>query len=105
MPKRRPYLLLYAASFQRHLKLVEPKYHGLIRETLEKQLQYEPLVQTRNRKPLQKPMAFQAEWELRFGPGNRFRVFYQVQAEAVIILALGEKVGNHLFIEGEEVES
>jgi hypothetical protein len=50
-------------------------------------------------------MAFQAEWELRFGPANRFRVFYQVQAEAVILLALGEKEGNRLFVEGEEVES
>jgi hypothetical protein len=76
----------------------------LIRDTLEKQLQYEPVVQTRNRKPLEKPMAFQAEWELRFGPANRFRIFYQVQAEAVILLALGEKVGNRLFIEREEVE-
>jgi hypothetical protein len=46
-----------------------------------------------------------AEWELRFGPGNRFRVFYQVQAQAVIILALGEKVGKRLFVEGKEVES
>ena len=35
---------------------------------------------------------------------NRFRVFYRVQAEAIIILALGEKLGNRLFIEGEEVE-
>ena len=104
MPKRKAYALVYAASFQRHLKLVEAKYHALIRETLEKQLQYEPVVQTRNRKPLKKPMAFQAEWELRFGPANRFRVFYQVQAEAVILLAFGEKEGNRLFIEGEEVE-
>ena len=76
----------------------------MIRETLEKQLQYEPDVKTRNRKPLKKPLAFHAEWELRFGPAHRFRVFYQVQAEEVILLALGEKVGNRLFIAGEEVE-
>jgi hypothetical protein len=94
----------YTASFQRHLRLVEAKHHALIRETLEKQPQYEPVVQTRNRKPLKKPMAFQAEWELRFGPANRFRVFYRVQTEAVILLALGEKEGNRLFVEGEEVE-
>jgi mRNA-degrading endonuclease RelE of RelBE toxin-antitoxin system len=104
MAKRKAYSLVYTATFQRHLKLVEAKYHPLIRETLEKQLQYEPMVQTRNRKPLKKPMAFQAEWELRFGPDNRFRVFYQVQAEAVILLAFGEKEGNRLFIEGEEVQ-
>jgi hypothetical protein len=104
MPKRQAYSLVYTASFQRHLKLVEAKYHPLIREILENQLQYQPAVQTRNRKPLKKPMAFQAEWELRFGPANRFRVFYQVQAEQVILLALGEKKGNRLFIGGKEVE-
>ncbi len=104
MPKRKAYALVYTASFQRHLKRVEAKYHALIRETLEKQLQYEPVVPTRNRKPLKKPMAFQAEWELRFGPAHRFRVFYQVRADAVILLAFGEKEGNRLVIEGEEVE-
>jgi hypothetical protein len=105
MPKRKAFSLVYTTTFQRHLKLVEAKYHALIRGTLEKQLQYEPVVQTRNRKPLKKPLAFHAEWELRFGPSNQFRAFYQVQAEAVILLALGEKVGNRLFIEGQEVES
>jgi mRNA-degrading endonuclease RelE of RelBE toxin-antitoxin system len=104
MPKRKAYALVYTPGFQRHLTLMEAKFHTLIRETLEKQLRHEPLVPTRNRKPLKKPMAFQAEWELRFGPANRFRVFYQVQAETVILLAFGEKEGNRLFIEGEEVE-
>jgi len=104
MPSSGPYLLVYTASFKRHLKLVDAKYHSLIRETLEKQLQYEPDVKTRNRKPLKKPTAFKAEWELRFGPSNRFRVFYALRADEVILLAFGEKAGNRLFIEGEEVE-
>jgi mRNA-degrading endonuclease RelE of RelBE toxin-antitoxin system len=104
MPGRKAYSLVYTTSFKRHLKLVAARYHSLIRETLEKQLQYEPEVKTRNRKPLQKPMAFRAEWELRFGPHNRFRVFYRVQVEEVILLAFGEKEGNRLFIEGDEVE-
>lgn len=102
-PKR--YILVYTASFNRHLKLVEAKYHTLIRETLENQLQYEPDARTRNRKPLNKPMAVKAEWELRFGPDNRFRVFYSVVDQEVVLLAFGEKAGNRLFIEGKEVES
>jgi len=53
---------------------------------------------------LKKPTAFKAEWELRFGPGNRFRGFYAVKGEEVILLAFGEKAGNRLFIEGQEVE-
>jgi hypothetical protein len=68
LPSNKGYSLVYTNSFKRHLKLLEAKYHSLIRETLEKQLQYEAEVQTRNRKPLKKPDAFKAEWELRFGP-------------------------------------
>ena len=104
MPSSDPYLLVYTTSFKRQLKLVETKYHSLIRETLEKQLKYEPEVKTRNRKPLRKPTAFKAEWELRFGPNNRFRLFYAVRADEVILLAFGEKAGNRLYIEGEEVQ-
>jgi mRNA-degrading endonuclease RelE of RelBE toxin-antitoxin system len=104
MPSPTEYSLIYTATFKRHLKLVDAKYHSLIRETLEKQLQYEPQVKTRNRKPLSKPMAFQAEWELRFGPKNRFRVLYAVKDEKVILLAFGAKQGNRLLIEGEEVQ-
>jgi Phage derived protein Gp49-like (DUF891) len=98
------YTLLYTSTFKRHLKLVKAKYHSLIRATLEKPLQYEPEMENRNRKPLQKPMAFKAEWELRFGPANRFRAFYAVKGEEVILLAFGEKQRNQLLIEGKEAE-
>jgi hypothetical protein len=71
---------------------------------LQKELKYEPEVRTRNRKPLRKPAAFKAEWELRFAPDNRFPVLYGISGSEVVLLAFGEKVGNRLFIEGEEVE-
>jgi hypothetical protein len=63
-------------------------------------------VETRNRKPLRQPAAFSAEWEIRFGPGNRFRVLYDVDTEhaEVHILAVGREVRNRLFIGGEEIE-
>jgi hypothetical protein len=61
-----------------HLKTIERKYHSLIRTTIENELQFEPDVETRNRKPLKRPVTFEAEWELRFGPDNRFRVFYGI---------------------------
>ena len=98
------YSLIYTAVFKRQLRMVDSKYHSLIRETLEQQLQYQPNVRTRNRKPLEKSMAFKAEWELRLGPRNRFRVFYAIKGEEVILLAFGEKQGNRLVIEGEEVQ-
>jgi hypothetical protein len=61
-------------------------------------------VETRNRKPLKRPTAFGADWELRLGPDNRFRVFYQVDREGhgVRVLAVGVKDRNRLLIGGEE---
>jgi hypothetical protein len=55
---------------------------------------------------LKRPIAFGADWELRLGPGNRFRVFYQVNAEGreVRVLAVGIKERNRLLIGGEEFE-
>jgi hypothetical protein len=68
-------------------------------------LQFEPDRQTRNRKPLKRPAFVKASWELRFGPDNRFRVFYRIIAESreVEILAIGVKERDRLFVGGEEV--
>jgi len=70
---------------------------------VENELQFEPDVETRNRKPLKRPVMLEVEWELRFGPDNRFRVFYDINIESneVHILAIGVKEGNRLLI-GEE---
>jgi LuxR family maltose regulon positive regulatory protein len=44
----------------------------LIRQSIEQQLIHQPGVETRNRKPLQRPASIGADWELRCGPNNRF---------------------------------
>lgn len=107
MNSKRAFELVYAPQVKEHLKAIERKYYGLIRREIEVGLQFEPEVETRNRKPLKRAVAFEAEWELRFGPNNRFRVFYEVDrdAGAVYILAIGDKVRDRLTIAGEEVES
>jgi hypothetical protein len=76
----------------------------LIQSAVESQLLYDPDVETRNRKPLKRPIVFGADWELRLGPENRFRVFYQVRTERreVRVLAIGVKDRNRLFFGGEE---
>src|SRR5712692_2583897 len=93
MAGRRPFELVYDLEVKTQLRAIEPKYRGLIRMTIEEQLRFEPDKETRNRKPLQRPVAFEATWELRFGPENRFRVFYAVSHERreVHILAIGTK--------------
>jgi hypothetical protein len=98
--------IIYPPIIKQHLKTIEPKFYSLIRESLETWLQYQPDVETKNRKPLKRPVVFGAKWETRFGPGNRFRAFYRIDYDnaQIILLAIGEKIGNRLFIGGEEVE-
>jgi len=100
------YSLIYAPLFREHLKFIDSKYYSIIRLEIEKQLSYEPNTETRNKKPLKRPAIFAAKWEIRLGPGNRFRVFYSINEEnhQVHILALGEKKDNRLFVGGEEID-
>jgi hypothetical protein len=107
MAKRPKFALSFAPQAIEHMDLIEPKYHGLLRRTIHEQLTHTPAEETRNRKPLDQPAPFEATWELRCGPDNRFRVFYDVDAasQEVQVLAVGVKDRNRLLIGGEEYES
>ena len=106
MTSKRVFELIYDSEVAQHLAPIERKYYGLIRRTIEQQLSHEPDVEIRNRKALLRPIAFEATWEIRFSPANRFRVFYEIdfmQCE-VYILAIGVKRANRLLIGEEEFE-
>lgn len=104
MPDTDRFELCFAPEVVEHLVVIERKYHSLIQKTLDEQLVYEPDHQTHNRKPVEQPAPFAATWELRFGPGNRIRVFYEIdRVEHVVwILAVGVKERERLLIGGEE---
>jgi mRNA-degrading endonuclease RelE of RelBE toxin-antitoxin system len=109
MTPSQPFVLVYSPLVREHLLAIVAKDRLLFRAAIEEQLLFEPGVETRNRKPLKRVAAFEAEmatWEIRFGPDNCFRVFYEVdQAQHVVrILALGEKKGSRLFVGGKEVK-
>lgn len=89
-----------------HLVAIERKYHPLIQKTLEEQLSHTPDLETRNRKPVEQPAPFATSWALRFGPGNRFRVFYDIdfRERIVWVLAIGVKKRERLYFAGEEFE-
>jgi hypothetical protein len=59
-----------------------------------------PEAKTKNREPLEELASCGATWELRLGPKNTFRVFYDADHEGKVIsiLAIGVKDGNQLFI-------
>jgi mRNA-degrading endonuclease RelE of RelBE toxin-antitoxin system len=102
----RRFTIVYAPITKQHLRTIEAKYYSLIRDAVDQQLSLEPTTQTRNRKPLKRPVVFMATWELRFGPHNRFRVYYDVDMDQarVSILAIGSKEANRVIIGGEEIK-
>src|SRR5580704_7814575 len=104
MAKRLKFVPSFAPEAVEHLDQIESKYHGLLRRAMKEQLTYTPTKETRNRKPLDQPAPFGASWELRCGPDNRFRIFYEVDtaAQEVQVLAIGVKDRNRLSIGGEE---
>lgn len=106
MARRKPYALIYDVGVKGHLRSIDAKHHSLIRKAIEQQLSIEPDRETRNRKPLIRPVPFGAQWELRLGPDNHFRVFYEVvpNEREVHVLAIGVKVGNRLRLGGQEVQ-
>ena len=96
------YIIEFAASVKEHLKSLTANQRAKIIDSIEKQLVYEPLVETRNRKPLRPNLI--APWELRIG---NLRVFYDIASDrpkVVRVLAVGYKEGNNLYISGKVVK-
>src|SRR5215213_8572104 len=100
-PPRR-FTIAYAPLTKQHLHAIEPRYYSLIRDVVAEQLSFEPTIETRNRKPLKRPVVFMATWEIRFGPQNRFRLYYDIDHDQmqVLVLAIGSKRGNQVMIGG-----
>src|SRR6266576_2268727 len=100
MAKRPKFTLSFAPEAIENLDSIEFKYHGLLQRTINEQLTYTPTEETRNRKPLDQPAPFGASWELRCGPDNRFRIFYEVDSAAheVQVLAVGVKDRDRLLV-------
>jgi mRNA-degrading endonuclease RelE of RelBE toxin-antitoxin system len=105
MPKS-PFEIVFDERTFEHLDAIESKYDSVIREAIETQLAREPNLQTRNRKPMIEPTEFGATWELRCGPSNRFRIYYDVNLDerTVVILAIGVKIRNEVWLGKERFE-
>jgi mRNA-degrading endonuclease RelE of RelBE toxin-antitoxin system len=106
MPPHAPYAIIYAPIVKEHLRSIDRKHYTLICTTIQERLAYEPNEENRNRKPLKRTAFEAATWELRFGPDNMFRVFYDIHIpeHEVAILAIGIKVRDTVFIGGEAID-
>jgi mRNA-degrading endonuclease RelE of RelBE toxin-antitoxin system len=93
-----PFAIKFAADVRQHLEALTAREQSTALAGLERQ----PLVETRNRKPLRpNPVA---PWELRIG---NLGVFYEVitgDPGVVRIVAVGKKEGNVVRIAGKEIK-
>jgi mRNA-degrading endonuclease RelE of RelBE toxin-antitoxin system len=96
------YQVEFAESVKAHLQVLTVGQQATVLDAIQRQLTNEPLVETRNRKPLRpNPVA---PWELRVGS---MRVFYDVSKgppQVVRVLAVGVKDRNVLRIGGQEIQ-
>ncbi|NES19661.1 MAG: type II toxin-antitoxin system RelE/ParE family toxin [Symploca sp. SIO3E6] len=97
-----PFEIEFTPDAWEHLQQFTARDRNLILDEIEVQLQYEPNLETRNRKPLRDKSI--ATWELRIG---KFRVFYDIEnhkIKIVTIVAIGYKDHNQLFIGGKLID-
>lgn len=97
-----PYYIEYSPDAEAHLRALTARQRAIVLDTVDEQLTHQPMVETRNRKPMRpNPLA---PWELRMGD---LRVYYDVQEkpEAVVyIRAVGIKERNRVRIGGKVIE-
>ena len=93
------YEIEYTKSALEDLSSFKKRNQQIIFSAIDEQLVWQPVLETRNRKPLE-PNDL-SQWELRIG---QHRVFYDVDTNAriVAIKAIGEKKHNQLYIRGRK---
>ncbi len=96
-----PYKIEYPPETISHLRALTTPQQVTVLNTVDEQLTHQPLIKTRNRKPMRpNPLA---PWELRIG---NLRVYYEVEEQpvpTVYIRAIGIKEHNIVRIGGEIV--
>ena len=92
----------YSPDAEDHFCALTARQRTTVLDEIDGQLQHQPDVETRNRKPMRpNPVA---PWELRIGD---LRVYYDIEYEPVkrvLIRAVGIKTRNIVRIGGEEIQ-
>jgi len=105
MARRGIFSVFYAPVTRNHIRAIRRRDFAIVKAAIEANLFDEPTKETANRRPMSPTTELEADWELRCGPSNRFRVFYSVdeRLRQVQIAAIGVKRGYRLKIGREEV--
>jgi hypothetical protein len=69
------YSIVFHSQVRQHLRFIEKKYQSEIKREIEEQLSFEPDKPTRNRKPLNKLVLLEGEWEMRCARIINFEFF------------------------------
>jgi len=97
-----PYRIDYSPDAEDHMHVLTARQKAIILDAVDDQLIYQPMGETKNRKPMRpNPMA---PWELRVGD---LRVYYDVEEDlepVVYIRAVGVKEGNRVRIGNEVID-
>jgi len=96
----KPFVIEYSPETIEHLHVLKAAQRSLLLDAVDEQLRYQPNVETKNRKRMRPNLL--APWELRIGD---LRAYYDVETEPerrVLVRAVGLKVGNRVWIGGEE---
>jgi mRNA-degrading endonuclease RelE of RelBE toxin-antitoxin system len=99
------YIFEYSRDAIEHIRKLPVDRRAAVMDELEERLAHEPTVSARNRKPMDPDKKlYVAPWELRLGD---VRVYYAVEEapKKVIVVAVGIKEREKVFIGGKEVES
>jgi mRNA-degrading endonuclease RelE of RelBE toxin-antitoxin system len=92
--------VLFTDDAIRQFKGLPSAVRPLIKEAIRLHLiEADPTQTTRNKFRLRRPSEY-ADYELRVG---QWRVFYRADQYQVIVTLLGEKKGNLLIVDGEEI--
>ena len=81
----------------RQFRLLPARLQRILEEAIEQHLIHQPTTESKSLKRL-RPNGC-AEYELRIG---NYRVLYNTEPDIVRVIAIGEKRGNRLFVEGRE---
>jgi mRNA-degrading endonuclease RelE of RelBE toxin-antitoxin system len=97
-----PYKIEYSPEAENHLQALTARQRTIVLDNVDKQLQYQPTVRTKNRKPMRPNLL--APWELRIG---NLRVYYsaeEIPEPGVYIHAVGIKRRNQVWIGNEVID-
>ena len=96
------YRIEYSPETEEHFRYLSKRQQGIVLDAVERQLQFQPDIETRNRKPMRpNPLA---PWELRIGTLRVYYDFEDSPERVVFIRAVGIKQRNNVRIGREMIK-